>query len=42
MYRFKSLPNIFTIHIYIGLVGRVFANGPAGHGSILGRDIPKT
>ena len=26
----------------IGLISRVFANGPAGQGSILGRVIPKT
>ena len=26
----------------IGLVGRVFANGPGNLGSILGRFIPKT
>ena len=28
--------------IYIGLVGRVFANGPGDLCSILGRVIPKT
>ena len=30
------------IYIYIGLVGRVFANGPGDLGSIPGRVIPKT
>ena len=33
------------MHIYnplIGLVGRVFANGPGDRGSIPGRVIPKT
>ena len=28
--------------LYIGLVGRVFANGPGHMGSIPGRVIPKT
>ena len=27
---------------HIGLVGRMFANGPGNQGSILGRLIPKT
>ena len=30
------------IYIYIGLVGRVFINGPRDLGSIPGRVIPKT
>ena len=48
----KMLPtnNSFTNHIYliyictslIGLVGRVFVNGPGDLGSIPGRVIPKT
>ena len=29
------------IYIYIGLVGKVFANGLGNRGSILGRVIPK-
>ena len=37
--------NYLKLHNYyqlIGLVGRVFANGPGDLGSILGRIIPKT
>ena len=34
--------NILPVFIVIGLVGRVFANGPGDQGSILGRVIPKT
>ena len=30
------------VNRFIGLVGRVFANGPGGIGSIPGRVIPKT
>ena len=33
--------NFLTL-IYIGLVGRIFANGPGDLGSIPGRVIPKT
>ena len=29
-------------NLHFGLVGRLFANGPEGLGSILGRVIPKT
>ena len=28
--------------VYIGLVGRVYANGPGDRGSIAGRVIPRT
>ena len=31
-----------TVTLIIGLVGKVFANGPGGLGSITGRVIPKT
>ena len=31
-----------NFRIFIGLLGRVFANGPGDLGSILGRVIPKT
>ena len=34
--------NIFIYNRFIGLVGRVFANGPEDLGSIPGRVIPKT
>ena len=30
------------VYIYIGLVSRVFANGPGDRSSILGRIIPNT
>ncbi len=30
------------VYVYIGLVGRVFANGPGNLGSIPGRVIPKS
>ena len=33
---------MFYIYIYIGLVGRVFANGSGDLGSISGHVIPKT
>ena len=33
---------LFEIELLIGLVGRVFANGPGDLGSIPGRIIPKT
>ena len=32
----------FLKHWPIGIVGRVFADGPGDQGSILGRTIPKT
>ena len=32
----------FSKHRFIGLVGRVFTNGPVDRGSIPGRVIPKT
>ena len=32
----------FTLNRIIGLVGRVFTNGPGDQGSIPGRVIPKT
>ena len=35
-------PLIFIIYRLIGLVGRVFANGPGDQGSVPGRVIPKT
>ena len=34
--------NYILRHRLIGLVGRVFANGPGDQGSIPGRVIPKT
>ena len=34
--------NSITTYRLIGLVGRVFANGPVDPGSITGRVIPKT
>ena len=34
--------NIFKVYRLIGLVGRMFANGPGDLGSIPGRVIPKT
>ena len=40
-----QLPDMFGdiyIYIYIGLVSRVFANGPGDLGSIPSRVIPKT
>ena len=38
----KTRCNIFVSNRLIGLVGRVFANGPGDLGSIPGRVIPKT
>ena len=35
-------PKYSWVYIYIGQVGRVFANGPGDPGSISGRIIPKT
>ena len=40
-----SFPGLLAntlLYRFIGLVGRVFANGPGNLGSILGRVIPKT
>ena len=37
-----SNPSIFALDLLIGLVSRVFANGPGELGSILGRVISKT
>ena len=37
-----KVKTINMIYRLIGLVGRVFANGPGDLGSILGRVIPKT
>ena len=36
------MPTILILNPLIGLVGRVFANGPGDLGSIPGRVIPKT
>ena len=38
----RSIMDPFTCDRPIGLVGRVFANGPGDRGSIPGRIIPKT
>ena len=38
--RVRSANIVYSV--YIGLVGRVFANGPGDQGSIPGRVIPKT
>ena len=41
-FNFFSLYSIELFNRLIGLVGRVFANGPGDLGSISGRVIPKT
>ena len=38
----KKSGNLLNAPHFIGLVGRVFANGPGKWGSITGRVIPKT
>ena len=44
VYLHICLSYLIPIYLYqtIGLLGRVFANGPGDRGSILGRVIPKT
>ncbi len=37
----NTLPNMFTVQL-IGLMGRMFANGPGERGSIPGHVIPQT
>ena len=39
---FTMIIKVFFIHRLIGLVGKVYANGPGDLGSIPGRVIPKT
>ena len=37
-----ELQSRYYVHLFLGLVGRVFANGPGDRGSIPDRVIPKT